>query len=317
MPKRASLLGVCCDLPCTAHHVTSQDIQLSFLIDSGAARGRLTRLGPEFENILGHYPPLVAYLLGETMALAAGLAGGLKYTGVFTLQVQGDGPVSLLVADVTSEGNIRGYARYDELRLTAAEADPTVPHLLGQGYLAFTVDQGPDTDRYQGIVELDGATLGECAQNYFRSSEQIASAIMLSAQGPRDGHGWRAGCLILQRMPLASGPGRDNDEADEAWRRAVILLASTRAEELLDPTLAPERLLFRLYHDDQLKLLDAKMLNARCRCSAERVAVTLRSFPRTDIEDLRDEHGQVVVTCEFCHAAYRFDEADLDRLYAS
>ncbi len=298
--------------------MTSQDIQLSFLIDSGAARGRLTRLGPGFAHILGHYPPLVAQLLGETMALAAGLAGGLKYTGVFTLQVQGDGPVSLVVADVTSEGNIRGYARYDEPRLAEAEADPTVPHLLGQGHLAFTVDQGPDTDRYQGIVELDGATLGECAQNYFRHSEQIASAIMLAAQEPRDGHGWRAGCLILQRMPLGTGaPVRDNDEADEAWRRAVILLASTRADELLDTGLAPERLLFRLYHDDQLKLLDAKALNARCRCSQERVETTLRSFPRAEIEDLRDEHGRVVVSCEFCHASYGFDEADLDRLYAS
>lgn len=294
-----------------------QQLQISFLIDRGSARGRLVRLGGGFDRILASYPPVVGTLLGETMALAVALAGGLKYTGVFTFQAQGSGPVSLLVADVTSGGDVRGYARFDPARV-AAVTDPTIPHLLGNGYLAFTVDQGPDTDRYQGIVELTGATLAECAQGYFRQSEQIATAIMLAARGPRDEHGWRAGCLILQRMPLgAGGPMRDSDEADEAWRRAVILMASTRTEELLDPGLHGERLLYRLFHDDGLQLLDAKQLNTHCRCSRQRVVSTLKSFPRSEIEELRDEHGTVVVTCEFCKSDYSFDEDDLDRVYAS
>ncbi len=297
--------------------LTRQDLLVSFMIDRGLARGRLVRLGESVAPILAHYPPVVARLLGETMALAAGLAGGLKYKGVFTLQAQGSGPVSLLVTDVTSEGDIRGYARWDGERLAAVESDPTVQHLIGHGYLAFTVDQGPDTDRYQGIVELDGPTLAECAQNYFRQSEQIPTAIMLSAEGPGGGHGWRAGCLILQRMPASAGSDFATEEADEAWRSAVILMASTRAGELLDPGLAADRLLYRLYHSDELRLLDARPLDASCRCSRERVASTLRSFPRDEIESLRDERGDVVVTCEFCKAGYHFDDDDLDRVYAS
>lgn len=296
--------------------MNQQELQINFLIDSGAARGRLVRLGGGFGTILGNYPAPVAGLLGETMALAVALAGGLKYTGVFTLQAQGSGPVSVLVADVTSGGDVRGYARFDAERV-AAVGEPTVPHLLGNGYLAFTVDQGPDTDRYQGIVELTGATLAECAQNYFRQSEQIATAILLSSQGPADGHGWRAGCLLVQRMPPGPGmPRRSADEADEAWRRAVILMASTRAEELLDPHLAGQDLLHRLYHDEGLRLLDAKALNPTCRCSRERVVSTLKSFPRAEIEELKDESGRVVVTCEFCKADYAFEDDDLDRVYA-
>lgn len=318
MRRRASLLGVSPDPAGLPLPVKSQDVQLSFLIDSGAARGRLIRVGTGFEAILGHYPPVVAHLLAETMALAAGLAGGLKYTGVFTLQAQGDGPVSLVVADVTSAGEMRGYARFDEARLAKAEKEPTVPHLLGSGHMAFTVDQGPDTDRYQGIVDLDGATLAECAQNYFRKSEQIATAILLAAEAPRQGHGWRAGCLILQRMPLgAGGPLRDGEDADEAWRRAVILMASTRPQELLSPDLAPELLLYRLFHEEDPRLLEAKPLTAKCRCSSEKVIRTLKSFPRGEIEELKDDDGRVVVTCEFCLTSYVFDDSDLDRVYAS
>lgn len=295
------------------------DLQVSFLIDGGAARGRLIRLGDAIDRILaGHdYPPLVARLLGETVVLAAGLAGGLKFDGIFTLQVQGSGPISLLVADVTSEGHLRGYARFDAERLADVENDASLPRLLGQGYMAFTVDQGPNTDRYQGIVELVGTGLADCAQEYFKQSEQIPTTIILAARPPQSGLGWRAGGLILQRMPAGTPAAHSGEDAEDEWRRAVILLASTRVDELLDGALEPERLLYRLYHAEDLQLYEAHDLEARCRCSRDRVSTTLKSFARDEIESLATETGQVVVTCEYCKATYSFDQDDLDRLYAS
>lgn len=295
------------------------DLQISFLIDGGAARGRIIRLNAAIDSILaGHdYPPLVAQVLGETVVLAAGLAGGLKFDGIFTLQAQGSGAISLLVADVTSSGEMRAYARFDADQLAEIEADASLPRLLGQGFMAFTVDQGPHTERYQGIVELTGPTLAECAQEYFKHSEQIPTAIILAARPPADDHGWRAGGIILQRMPVGTEAARIGEDAEDEWRRAVILLASTRVEELLDASLEPERLLYRLYHAEDLQLYEAYDLVARCRCSEARVESTLKSFPRDEIETLRDDTGQVVVTCEYCKRSYSFDQDALDRLYAS
>ena len=295
------------------------DLQVSFLIDGGAARGRIIRLNAAIDRILtGHdYPPLVAQVLGETVVLAAGLAGGLKFDGIFTLQAQGSGAISLLVADITSSGEIRAYARFDEDQLAEIEPSPSLPRLLGQGYMAFTVDQGPHTDRYQGIVELTGPTLAECAQEYFRQSEQIPTAIIMAARPPAGDQGWRAGGIFLQRMPMGTEAARIGEDAEEEWRRAVILLASTRVDELLDAALEPERLLYRLYHSEELQMYQAHELVARCRCSETRVESTLKSFPRDEIETLRDETGQVVVTCEYCKQAYSFDQDALDRLYAS
>lgn len=299
---------------------SSQDFLLPFLIEAGAIRGRVVRLGPALDRMLGghDYPPPVARHLSETVALAAVLAGSLKYDGVFTLQVQGDGAIPLIVADITSDGALRGYARFDEARLTAAEAagGPPVPRLMGKGFLAFTVDQGPDTDRYQGIVELTGDTLADCARQYFRQSEQLETAFNLAVQPAHNGTGWRATAIMVQRMPLGpNSPILTAEEAEEGWNRAAILLDSATPRELLDPALPAARLLYRLYHADGLALHEARPLAARCRCSAERVNRTLKSFPRAEIESLRDDSGEVVVVCEFCKRRYAFSDADLDRLY--
>jgi molecular chaperone Hsp33 len=301
--------------------VTS-DVSLPFLIDARSIRGRLVRLGPALDAILaGHsYPWVVSQRLAEALALAAALAGALKFAGIFTLQIQGDGAIPLIVADVTSGGDLRGYARYESDRLAAAElADSSigpVPRYLGKGYLAFTVDQGPDTERYQGIVELRGDTLEECARLYFEQSEQLDTAFKLTARPAGDGAGWGAAALMIQRMPLGPGsPILTSDERDENWNRAAILLASATEAELLDRELAPSRLLHRLFHAEQLELHAERSLQARCRCSGERVAATLRSFPRGEIESLQDENGHVVVTCEYCKSTYAFLPEDLDRLY--
>jgi molecular chaperone Hsp33 len=302
--------------------MADSDLIQPFLIDAGAIRGRVVRLGPAIDRILAEhaYPEAVASLLAETLALAAALAGALKFDGIFTLQIQAEGAVPLVVADVTSAGDLRGYARFDaeQLATALAEGGPLVPGLLGKGYLAFTVDQGPDTDRYQGIVELSGDSLAACAHRYFAQSEQLETSVKLAVRPPRDGAGWLAAATMLQRMPVGpQSPIFTAEEAEESWNRAVILTDSARDDELLGPKVSVETLLYRLYHAEGLQLHEPRALTARCRCSAERVAGTLKSFPRAEVESMRDDSGAVVVVCEFCKSRYVFADADLDRLYQS
>lgn len=304
------------------------DLVQPFQIENLELRGRLVRLSPALDAILTPhaYPPEVAGILAETVTLAAALSSGLKFDGVFTLQTQSDGPVGLMVADITSEGDMRGYARYDEERLGKITADASsagaigpVPRLLGAGHLAFTVDQGPDTERYQGITELTGATMTDCAHTYFRQSEQLDTAIMLSStlgDAGGDGAGLRAAALLLQRLPTSAGQGADMvDVSDDDWRHAVVMMSSLTSEELLDPALSPSQVLYRLFHEDGVRVYQERAFRAKCRCSRIRVMTTLKSFPKDEIRSLRAEDGKVIVTCEFCKAEYVFDEAALDALY--
>jgi molecular chaperone Hsp33 len=301
------------------------DLLLPFMIDARSIRGRIVRLGDSLDQILaGHdYPHSVSQRLAEAVVMAVALAGSLKFDGVFTLQIQADGAIPLLVTDVTSAGDLRAYARFDAEKLALADADQSgqgmVPRYLGKGFLAFTVDQGADTERYQGIVELSGNSLDNCAQVYFAQSEQLETSFKLAARGPSVGQtGWQAAVLMIQRMPLGpNSPILTADEAEENWNRAQILLESTTDAELLDPSLPVATLLHRLYHAELLERHDARSLQARCRCSQERVEGTLKSFPRSEVESFRDDHGAVVVTCEYCKSSYSFTDGDLDRLYSA
>ncbi|MGH7091903.1 MAG: Hsp33 family molecular chaperone [Stellaceae bacterium] len=293
------------------------DLIQPFRIDPFALRGRLVRLGPAIDTILSQhdYPEPVAAVLGEAVALAIILAGALKYDGVFTLQTKSDGPIRLVVADVSTTGAVRGYAQYDERRLnelgTAPRGQsPSVPELMGGGYIAFTVDQGEHTERYQGIVELTGATLAECAQHYFRQSEQIQAGIKLSAARVGDGGVWRAGGLMLQRVPPEGGYEVIADDVEDGWRRAMVLMSSTTPSELTDPDLSPHRLLFRLFHQETVRVFDTQPVEARCRCSRERIISILRSFPAEDIDELRQD-AVTTVTCEFCNTRYEFDRDEI------
>lgn len=312
----------------------SDDAALPFQVDPYALRGRLVRLGPAVDRILtAHdYPQPVGQMLGEALALAACLADSLKFDGIFTLQTRGDGPISTLVADVTSAGDLRGYAGFDAERLAAAEAkaEPSgglarsVPKLLGAGHIAFTVDQGEATDRYQGIVELEGATLADCTHAYFQRSEQIGTGIMLAAgqvEGEEGRPAWRAGALMIQKVPYEGGEGlrpppAPNAEAyDDGWRRALGLMGTTTTAELLDRALPPDRLLYRLFHEDGVRVYKSHPLRAQCRCSDERVERVLRGIGREELETLKVD-GEVVVTCEFCKTTRRYDDAALDRVLA-
>jgi molecular chaperone Hsp33 len=303
------------------------DVIQPFQIETFGVRGRLVRLGPLVDTILGKhdYPEPVAAMLGELLALAATLSGVIKFDGVFSVQTKGNGPIRFMVVDITTAGEMRGYAQYDKAELAALpeRTGDSVPRLLGKGYLAFTVDQGPDTERYQGIVELNGATLAECAHNYFRQSEQMDAAVKLAVGrvAAEGGDAWRAAGMMVQRLPEAAPrrllSGETGDEAvEEGWRRAVILMGASTTGELLDPGLHPHRLLYRLFHEDGVRVYGPVELSAGCRCSLERVERTLRSFPREDIADMKVD-GKVVVTCEFCSTDYVFDDAALAALYKS
>jgi molecular chaperone Hsp33 len=295
------------------------DLCLPFLVSGGAFRGRLVRLTTAATQILGAHkdPEPVSLLLAEAMAAAVALASGLKYKGVFTLQVQGKGPVHTLVTDVTSDGDLRGCTKFSAAELAAelAKAKPggPMPHLLGPGaHLSFTVDQGADTERYQGIVELAGETLTEAVHHYFRQSEQLESALKIAASPAKGGNGqWTAAALLLQRMPEAGGiAAASQEDRDDVWRTAVILMSSVKDAELLDVSLTPERLLHRLFGTLGVRGTRPRRISAKCRCSRERSERILASFPVDEIKSYAD-NGEIHMECEFCRTDYVFLESEL------
>ncbi len=292
-----------------------------FQIEGSDVRGRLVRIGSAFDKVLEqhNYPAPVARLIGETLALAAALASTVKYAGVFNLQAQGSGPVNLLVADVDSEGGLRGFARYEEAPFEAgAEIEQSIPKLMGTGHLAFTVDQGANTDRYQGITPLEGASLSECAQLYFRNSEQLETAILLAsdldADWDTEAQTGRAGALLLQRLPDTPGLNRTEEDREEEWRNAVVLMSSLSTAELLNPEIPTNGILYRLYHENGVRVFDSRPIEFRCRCSRDKIAEALASFEPGSLADMRTDDGLIVATCEFCHTDYEFDDGQIGQL---
>ena len=231
----------------------SDDFVLPFEIDRTGLRGRLVRLGPAVDLILKHhaYPPVISRLLGEALALACCLASTLKFDdGVFTLQARGNGgPVRMLVADMTSDGEFRGHVGFDADRLQGFAEDSSAARLFGGGHVAFTVDQGGDFERYQGIVELQGESLADSVHHYFRQSEQIATALKVACGIDANGH-WRTMAAMVQKLPdeviLRAPPEEAAElvEADDGYRTAAILLGSATVPEMLDKTITAEELLF-------------------------------------------------------------------------
>lgn len=296
---------------------TGTDVLRPFQLDRTQLRGRLVRLGATVDQVLrAHaYPPAVSDQLGELLLLAGGLAGGLKFAGSFSLQVRGDGPVGLMVADCTNDGRMRGYASFDAARM-AADAALAGPALVGTGLLALTVDQtASGGELYQGIVELSGATLTASMLTYFQRSEQVPTAIRTAlGKDPQTGS-WRAGALIVQSMPGAGATSPD--ERTEDWQRTMLLMQTLRDEELLDPALAPDDLLWRLFHEEQVRVFAPLALAPGCSCDEDRVANVLRSFTADELEEMRLPDGAVSVTCQFCSRTYRFGPERLAALRGS
>jgi molecular chaperone Hsp33 len=296
--------------------IPKDDLVLPFQAEQADVLGRLVKLGPTVNTILSRhaYPEPVSRLLGEAVALTAMLGASLKSEGKLILQATTDGPVDLLVADYQTPGELRGYARFDAERVAELEGEDDAL-LLGEGHLAMTIDRGVDTERYQGVVPLEGESLTEAADTYFRQSEQLPTLIRLAVarhyRAGENGEGawtWRAGGLLVQKLTREGGVSSPK-EFEEDWTRAKMLAETVEDHELLDPMLPPERLLYRLFHEEQVRVYRAIPLETYCSCSRERVEELLARFSPEDLADMVVD-GEVWVTCEFCNACYRFDPAD-------
>ena len=313
------------------------DTVLPFTVPALDLRGRTVRLGPSLDAILGRhaYPAPVARLLAEAIALTALLGSSIKFDGRFILQTRTDGPVSMLVVDFQTPDGIRAYASFDEAAVAEAIAAGRVspPDLLGRGHLAMTVDQGPDMQRYQGVVVLEGESLEEVAHVWFRQSEQIptrvrlAVAEMLTKGEGGATHAWQAGGLMVQFLPESTDRVRARDlhpgdapegtelhapEIDDAWAEAEALVGTVEDVELTDPEVSAERLLYRLFHERGVRVFEPLKMVERCRCSRERVEGMLGQFSAEQVDEMTVD-GEIVVTCEFCSTKYRFDPAAVHR----
>jgi molecular chaperone Hsp33 len=286
-----------------------------FFLPERPVRGRLVRLGPLADALLSRHEnhPVVTALVGQALALAAGLSTALKFRGSFSLQAKGDGPVSMLLADCTDAGELRGHAITNREKLDAllaSDPSPSAEALLGSGFLAFTVDQGGDENRHQGIVAIEGGSLAEMALHYFATSEQLRCQMHLACE--RTPSGWRAGALILEKVAGAGGidPALSDAAQDESWHTATTLAATLTDRELLDDDLPGDRLLYRLFHTEGVAADRARALSFGCRCSRARLASILEGFPAQDLDHMAID-DDIVMTCEFCNFDFRFARQDL------
>ena len=282
----------------------------SFYLPGRPVRGRLVRLGPLAHALLTRHEnhPAVTALAGQALALAAALATALKFRGSFSLQAKGDGAVPMLLADCTEQGALRGYARANAEKLDvtlARDKAPSARSLLGTGYLAFTVDQGGDRERHQGIVAIEGESLADMALHYFETSEQIRCHVHLACR--ETPAGWRAGALILERVAGEGGidPEMDAEAQDEAWRTANALASTLKDDELLDDGLPAERLLYRLFGLEDVTTDRNRALAFGCRCSRARLSGILEGFSTDDLDHMVVGDA-IVMTCEFCNLDFRF-----------
>ena len=318
-------------------NLAGDDKVVPFQVEGLDVRGRAVQVGPLLNTILDRhdYPPVVARLLAEATVLTALIGTSLKFSGKLTVQTKGDGPVDLLVADFTAPESMRAYARFDEDRLAEAttKGETSPEQLLGTGILAFTIDQGVGMQPYQGIVPLDGSSLEEIAGVYFRQSEQLPTRVRLGVaelidrdEAGKPRHGWRAGGVIAQFLPQAPERlrqpdlhGGDGDEStfeyalDDAWNEAVSLINTVDTDELTDPQVPVERLLFRLFHERGVRIYEPQAILDQCNCSREKIKGVLSGFTAQEIRD-SEEDGAVSVTCEFCSTIYRYEMNEFENV---
>jgi molecular chaperone Hsp33 len=291
-----------------------------FRLEKSGVRGRMVRLGSVLADIMQQhdYPPPVSALLSEVLTLCLLLSSMLKYEGVFSLQIKGDGAIRTLVADVTSKGEVRAYAGFDDAavkKLAKRKKDTSnhYYHLLGKGYMAFTVDHGGTDHRYQGIVELKGESIVDAAQHYLTQSEQIKTSFKMAVH-PQDGH-WRSGGIMIQQMPDEDAGKGDVEPDIEDWTRAAMLLSTCSEGEILSPVLHSADVLYRLFHEEGVRIYSPTHVRFKCRCTRARVIDILRTIPRPEIEDICVKEGRVMIKCEFCSEEYGFTATELDKIY--
>ena len=294
----------------------SDDIVAAFQIEDAPVRGRIVRLGPLIDQVLTrhNYPEPVANLLGEACAMAALVGASLKFDGRLIVQAQGDAPVSLVVADYDTSGAIRGYCSFDEGRVAEASKGfvrPGAATLLGKGAFSMTIDQGPEMERYQGITAIEGETLALCAETYFAQSEQTPTRVRLAVGQLQTDAGfvWRAGGLLIQNI---AGDEDARGSAEESWNRAQALFETVGEDELIDPMVPAGTLLYRLFHEDGVRLFKPAPLRAFCRCTAERILDVLRAFPPEERGEMVETDGVIRVTCEYCSRVYEVPPDGVD-----
>jgi molecular chaperone Hsp33 len=304
------------------------DCVLPFAVEALDLRGRLARLGPALDAILTRhaYPEPVALLLGEAAALTVLLGTALKFEGRFQLQTRTDGIVDMMVVDFDAPDRLRAFARFNAARLEEqGHAGPAA--LLGHGHLAFTIEQGAEVARYQGVAPIEGGSLEQAAHLYFQQSEQIPTYIRLAAGQvvTPEGARWRAGGLLAQFLPHSperrrmadfhpgdapEGHVHEERREDESWVEAKALAATVEDHELLDPGLTPEDLAYRLFHERGVMAFPVQTLHESCRCSDERIETMLRNFSPRERDDMVGDDGMIGVTCEFCSTLRRYDPRD-------
>ncbi|MEE9346916.1 MAG: Hsp33 family molecular chaperone [Robiginitomaculum sp.] len=287
----------------------------AFQIEGRPIRGRILRMGEAMDTALrGHdYPPVVAALLGEAILVGALMARALKFDGRLLVQAHGtnEGAVSMIVADCSTGGNVRAYARYDEAsleRILAENPHPGAQTLLGGGTFAMTIDQGANMDNYQGLAAIEGETLGDCAEHYFAQSEQVPTRIKLAVgqiQTPGSAPEWRGGGVMIQQIAGDKARG----DTKESWETSRALFATLSEAEILDPQLSSPDLLYRLFHEDGVRLSEYESVQAHCNCSRERLLTTLNSFPQSE-RDSMFEDGKIDAKCDFCASEYVFKPED-------
>ncbi len=319
--------------------IASDDQIVPFQVSPLDVRGRSIQLEPMLTAILERhqYPDQVSKLLGEVIVLTVLLGTSLKFDGRFTVQTQTDGPVSLLVVDFKTPDAVRAYASFDDEKLAEAieNGAKSPEELLGKGILAMTVDQGNYSQRYQGIVELDGKSLEEVAHAYFRQSEQIPTHVRMAVAEiilpASDGNGserkWRAGGFLVQFLPETTDritirdiPGGDaphdadepvSEERDDLWLEAKALVETISDDELTDPDVSSQVLLYRLFHEHGVHVYEGPKVSDKCNCNKDKIIGVLKTLPADELSETWED-GKITSNCEFCNTNYVISPGDLD-----
>ena len=289
----------------------SEDYSARFVIETHPVHGRLVRLGEALDDILhAHdYPDVIATLLGEACVLAVIVGASLKFEGRLILQAQGSGAVRYVVADYDTKGGLRGFCRYDEEELkTLIDANAGsfqmlgAQALLGSGTFIMTLDPADGGQRYQGITPIEGESLALCAEHYFAQSEQVPTQIKLAVSDASDidGRHWRAAGAMIQAIAGDQSRG----DTKESFRHIQALFATLGEEELTDYDLPADRLLYRLFHEDGVRLSALKGVFRLCRCSQERVEGLVQSFSADEQREMLEDDGKVHITCEYCSKTF-------------
>jgi len=293
--------------------VSEQDQLRRFLFEDAPLRGHWVRLADTWREARAHQqlPPAVQELLGEALAAAGLLAGSLKFEGTLTLQLQGgNGLVSMLVAQATSELTLRGVAHVNVREHGDEKTPDDFAALVGRGQLIISIERGPDAAPWQGVVSLAGRSLAECLERYFEVSEQVPTRVVLAADNDA------AAGIFLQKLPGPSTQGEASEaRLQDLWEEARLLLSTVKQDELLASE--PTDLLARVFAGHDLRLFEGNAVRFACRCGRERVATMLQSMGREEIDSIIAEQGSVTVTCEFCQRPYVFDAVDAASLFVA